>query len=221
MLIHSPCTPTPTLRVLLHTPLYTFLQSRNVPSTDAAQPPQLPTQTQPRPICRRQHNLMNILTDPITQPSHIPLNRLNKTPNIPLHLLGREPKLPHSHPYNSQTLTVLTSTNHTLNSRTHILNHRPRLSRRHQTPRPQNPSDTTLTQLGQRILLAQAALKLNTPILDGFKDRLFTHNAGAGRSGGFGGLRVRRTDDADAQVGFDWVRKAQAVAHHGAVFGRA
>ena len=50
------------------------------------------------------------------------------------------------------------------------------------------------------------------------EDGVFAYQTRARRYGGFGVCAVGRADYGDAQVGFDGVGEAEAVAHRGAVF---
>lgn len=68
--------------------------------------------------------------------------------------------------------------------------------------------------------MAQAAVELDAAVLDHVEDVVFSYERGSGGFGGFSGSAVLWRNHADAQVGFDGVGHADAVADHGAVFGR-
>ena len=69
--------------------------------------------------------------------------------------------------------------------------------------------------------MAETAVEVDAAGFDGVEDLGFADETravvfGCFRCGAFG-----RADDADPEVGFHRVREAEAVADHGAVFGRA
>lgn len=68
--------------------------------------------------------------------------------------------------------------------------------------------------------MAQAAVELDAAVLDHVEDVVFPYERGPGGFGGFSGGAVFWRDHADAQVGFDGMGHADAVADHGAVLGR-
>lgn len=68
--------------------------------------------------------------------------------------------------------------------------------------------------------MAQAAVELDAAVLDHVENMVFSYERGAGGFGGFSSGAVFWCDHTDAQVGFDGVGHADAIADHGAVFGR-
>ena len=69
--------------------------------------------------------------------------------------------------------------------------------------------------------MADTAVEFDLAFFHGVEDVLLAYQAGAGFCGGFGVLGVGRADDGDAQVSFDGVGEAHAVADCRAVFDGA
>lgn len=166
-------------------------------------------------------DLLRHTNRPSRQARDIPLQRIHKHLDITLQLLRREPQLPNRQPNHRISLPVLARANHRLQRVLDVVDHRPRLRRRHQSLGTENSSQRSLVHLLEAVDVAHAAFEIDDALLDLREDIVLADEPGACLAGIGCGLGVRGCDHADAEIGLDGFREAQAVADGGPVLERA